>query len=240
MRGSKILSFGSIGCNFKCGFCQNCDISKEFVLPTIEKDDINELDKNEPAYRINTQLSNYKQMTPQDIINATHHYGLISIAYTYNEPTVFYEMVYETAMLAHENGLSNVLVTNGYINEEPFKLLAPFIDAMNIDVKTYDQHLYRSVCGGDLDSVLNTIRLAIDYNIHIELTCLIVPSLFKDKKLIQQFFRELYDVSGDAYLHLSRYFPRYLYEEKATDIGYMMQIKEMALVYFSHVYLGNV
>jgi pyruvate formate lyase activating enzyme len=218
MPGSFILSIGSVGCNFKCGFCQNCDISMEF-------------DKS---------LSKYGTYTPSEIVDLTKASGLKSIAYTYNEPTVFYEMVYETALLAHQEGLLNVLVTNGYINEEPFQLIAPYVDAMNIDVKTYDKNLYQSVCKGEMEDVLRTICLARKAGIHVELTCLIVPKLFSDLSQLPSFFKMLSEISLDAPIFISRYFPRYQWEEEATDIMLMLKIQEIAQCYFTNVLLGNV
>lgn len=217
MEGANILSIGSVGCNMHCKFCQNSDISKEF------RSDIE-----------------YKKLTPGEIVKLTIDNGLKSIAYTYNEPSVYYEMVYDTAKLAHENNLKNVLVTNGFINRKPFELLSPYIDAMNIDVKTYDPELYKDICGGRLNPVLDTIALALEKGIHIELTCLIVPQLFVDKGRIDEFFKELHDIAGDVVIHISRYFPRYLHDEAATDIKAMLEIQTIALKYFSIVKLGNV
>ncbi len=135
MPGTDILSFGSVGCNFDCGFCQNCDISKTFDLD-----------------------GRYKEMTPGEIVGWALEHDVPGIAYTYNEPTVFYEMMLETAKLAKTEGLWNVIVTNGYINREPFLELAPYIDAMNIDVKTYEDQLYKEVCNGHLRPVIETVK----------------------------------------------------------------------------------
>lgn len=214
--GSSIMSVGSLGCNFSCQFCQNYSISREIDFSACQ---------------------NY---SPERLIDLTLEKGLKSIAFTYNEPTVFYEMVMDTAKLAKENELSTVLVTNGYINREPFLELAPFIDAMNIDVKSYDDSLYYELCHGHLKPVLNTVALAISEGIHVELTCLIVPTLFKDLNLCDEFFKLLKDTGGDVVVHLSRYFPRYKYNEPATDINKMIEIQSLAKKYFSYVYLGNI
>lgn len=217
MEGNEVLSIGSVGCNFDCSFCQNSDISNEF------RDDLD-----------------YKHLFPEEIVRLTREHKLKCIAYTYNEPTVFYELVYDTARLAHENGLANVLVTNGFINRKPLEHLLPYVDAMNIDVKTYDPGLYQDICGGRLNPVLDTIALALEYQVHIELTCLIVPALFNDLNKTKQLFKELRDISGDVVIHISRYFPRYLHDEAATKIEYMLKIQELALEFFSVVKLGNV
>ncbi len=220
--GSSILSIGSVGCNFACQFCQNYTISKEFEL--------------HPEINVNR----YERVDPQDIIDLTRREGLNQIAFTYNEPTVFYELVYETAILAKKANIRVVLVTNGFINEEPFLKLMPYIDGMNIDVKTYDEGLYRKKIHGGLEPVLQTIKLAVREGIHLEVTCLVVPNLFEDEKLSEGLFSRLYETAGDVVLHLSRYFPRYHYDEPATDIQHMMRLQKVARKYFTYVYLGNI
>jgi len=213
--GSEILSVGSYGCNMKCEFCQNCDISREFNIPK-------------------------QYIKPEDIVNSAMDHDLKSIAYTYNEPTVFYEWMIETAKCAKEHGIRNVMVTNGFINPEPFMQLAPLLDAMNIDIKTYDDKQYQRICAGRLAPVLKTIALAKGYGIHVELTCLIVPKLNDDIEQLDKLFEQIHQRVGDIELHVSRYFPRYHYNEPATDIALMLKIKEVAKKYFSYVSLGNV
>ncbi|MBF4692675.1 AmmeMemoRadiSam system radical SAM enzyme [Fusibacter ferrireducens] len=211
---SQILSVGSYGCNMSCQFCQNFSISQ--YKPTLS------------------------EMTPKDIVQKAKELSLEAIAYTYNEPTVFYEMVLETAMLAKQDGIANVLVTNGFINPEPLAQLMPYIDAANVDVKTYDHLLYGSVCEGNLDAVLSTIQQLVVHNIHVEVTCLLVPGLFEDLGRIEIFFKDLRQLAGDVPLHLSRYYPRYLYKAPATDLAKMREIQYVAQKFFSYAQLGNV
>ncbi len=212
--GSQILSVGTYGCNMSCPFCQNFDISQNKpVLATI---------------------------TPEAIVQEANRLSLEAIAYTYNEPTVFYEMVLETAMLGKLSGMANVLVTNGFINPEPLEQLLPYIDAVNVDVKTYDKSLYRSVCEGELDAVLSTVKRLVAQDIHVELTCLLVPGLFEDLQRVESFFKNLRHIAGDVPLHLSRYYPKYLYKEPATDIEKMYEIQYIAQKYFAYAKLGNV
>lgn len=217
MEGCDILSIGSVGCNFNCSFCQNSEISKEF-----------------------RRDMDYKHLLPEEIVALALEYELKSIAYTYNEPTVFYEMVYDTCIIASSKGLKNVLVTNGFINRKPLEQLIPYINAMNIDVKTYNPELYRDICGGRLNPVLDTIRFALENHVHVELTCLMVPALFLDLVKVDQFFKELREVAGDVVIHISRYFPRYLHDEPATKIEFMIKVQFIALKYFTLVKLGNV
>lgn len=220
-QGTDILSVGSYGCNMSCLFCQNSSISMDFgseglVLPQRDL------------------------VEPKDIVSKALELDLHSIAYTYNEPTVYYEFVLETARLAKAKGLANVLVSNGYIEEGPFKQLAPMIDAMNIDVKTYDPHKYKTICGGRLEPVIQTIERAIEHKIHVELTYLIVPELNDELEAYDEFFHRIYQRCGDVFIHISRYFPRYHYDKPATNIQLMMEIQRIARRYFSQVMLGNV
>ena len=134
MPGSRILSFGSFGCNFHCGFCQNYEISLHVPYTT--------------------------EMQPEEIVQWALDNGLPSIAYTYNEPTIFYEMMYDTAILAKGKGLKNVMVTNGFIEEEPLELILDYMDAMNIDLKTYSDEIYRRLGGRSVGHILGTIEKA--------------------------------------------------------------------------------
>jgi len=217
--GTTILSVGSLGCNLDCGFCQNHEISKSFDLKAIHT---------------------FKEMTPKELVSTAIFHRQPGIAYTYNEPTVYYEYVYETAQLVKKAGLYNVLVTNGFISEEPLKRLLPLVDAMNIDIKTYDKDLYRSVCHGSLIPVVQTAKKAYQAGVHVEITCLLVPKLFSDLHKTDVFFMNIRKEIGDVYIHLSRYFPRYKFDTAATDIQWMIKVKDCALKYFSRVALGNV
>lgn len=212
--GSKTLSFGTFGCNMTCQFCQN------FVL--------------------SQQKPDYTYMSPEEVVKEAERLGLESIAYTYNEPSVYYEMVYETAKLAKERGLFNVMVTNGFLNEKPLKKLLPLIDAINVDVKTYNNSIYKNICGGALEPVLNTLQFIVASGVHLEITCLLVPGLFDDLGEVEKLFKKIRGDVGNIPVHLSRYFPRYQYGEPPTDIGRMLEIQYLALKYFSYVKLGNV
>ncbi|PKM51816.1 MAG: AmmeMemoRadiSam system radical SAM enzyme [Firmicutes bacterium HGW-Firmicutes-7] len=213
MSGSEIFSVGSYGCNFHCGFCQNHSIS--LALP----DTIH--------------------ISPEEIVAQALSLGLPSIAYTYNEPTVFYEMMLETAKLANEKGLKNVIVTNGFINQAPLMEILPYIDAMNIDLKAYDDPSYHNLGGKTVEDVLETIKLASKY-CHVEVTMLIVPTINDDPKKFEELLCKLKKEAPNIVIHLSRYFPRYQYDEPATEIMLMIEFKDIAEKYFKYVYLGNV
>ncbi len=145
--GKDIFSIGSFGCNLKCDFCQNWDIAHEESL-TMEIED-------------------------KDILLLGKSKGSIGIAYTYNEPTISYEYILHMSKLAKRHGLKNVLISNGYINEEPLKELLPYIDGMNIDLKSFKDDFYKRICKGTLEPVLNTIKLAAQYT-HVEITNLVI------------------------------------------------------------------
>lgn len=213
MPGIKILSIGSYGCNFHCNFCQNHSIS----LSTPETIEI----------------------TAKDIVEQAISLNLPAIAYTYNEPTVFYEMMYETAKFAKEKGLKNVIVTNGFINKEPLLEILPYIDAMNIDLKTYNDENYKKLGGNSVNDILETIKLA-SVHCHVEVTILMVPKIVDDIEAFEKLIQKLYDIAPDVVIHLSRYFPRYHYDEPATSITLMQDFKAIVTKYFKQVYLGNV
>lgn len=214
--GTQIVSVGSFGCNMHCSFCQNYEISLEFDISR-----------------------RGKEITHEEVLEYTLSNKISSIALTYNEPTVFYEWVIGMCKTAKKNDIKTVLVTNGYIEEEPFYELAPFVDAMNIDIKATNEADYRRL-GGQLQSVINTVVRAKKLGIHVEITCLLVPDLFYDLEDCTDFFERLYENIGDTYIHLSRYFPRYMYDLEATSIQRMIEIKECAMHFFSNISLGNV
>jgi len=211
--GSEILSIGSFGCNLHCPYCQNHDL--------VANQD----------YGIS--------MTPEAVIAQAVANDLDAIAYTYNEPTVFYEMVFDTAKEAKRHGMSNVLVTNGYINQEPLLELLPYIDAVNVDIKSYDDRKFFEMCGGRLKPVIDMIKTTGRYA-HVEVTMLLVPELYDDLDKIDQFCSFISLEIGNVPVHLSRYFPRHEHMTEATDINWMVQVQKRAQKYFDYVYLGNV
>ena len=210
--GSSILSLGSWGCNFSCQFCQNWSISQNEV-PT-------------------------RPLSPPQAVKLAR--GSLGIAYTYNEPLIWYEYVLETAKLARKEGLKNVLVTNGFINEKPLTHLLPYIDALNIDLKSFKDSFYKKFCQGELDGVLKTIEIAKDYS-HLELTNLIIPGLNDKDEEINDLVNWVYSTGGeDLPLHFSCYFPNYKMSIPPTPISTLRRSKELAQRKLKYVYLGNV
>jgi pyruvate formate lyase activating enzyme len=218
--GRQILSLGSFGCNLKCNFCQNWKISQA------------------------CELNNFQgsQMAVDEIVElAKLNSGNIGIAYTYNEPTVGYEFMFDLAREIKKEGLQNVMVSNGYINAEPLKKLIPFIDAFNIDLKGFTENFYREMTGGSLKPVLESLKTIKKQGKHLEITHLLIPrkndDIDKFQEMVLWIAREL---GKDTVLHLTRYFPRYKQSVKATEVSGLVDFWSLAKNLLNHVYLGNV
>lgn len=216
--GSRILSIGSYGCNLRCPFCQNCDISmvrgKELETSILTCEEI----ANKATY--------YK------------HLGNIGIAYTYNEPLIGYEYVRDCARLVKAKGMNNVVVTNGYICEEPLKALLPLIDALNIDLKGFTEEYYHKL-RGDLATVMRSIELATE-KCHVEITTLIIPGENDTEEEVEALAKWLSSVNPEIPLHITRFFPRYQMQDRdATAVKTVYQLAKVARRYLKYVYEGN-
>ena len=163
------------------------------------------------------------------------------IAFTYNEPFMWYEYIYEVAKKIKENypNISVIIVTNGYINEEPLLKLLPYVDAMNIDLKGYTNRYYNKICGAKLEPVLQTIKKANDH-CHVEITTLIVSDENDSIEETREIAEFIASVNKNIPLHLSRYFPRYKMENVATQIEKITEAQNEARKYLEYVYIGNV
>lgn len=214
--GSHILSAGSWGCNLTCSFCQNWHISQ-----------------GSPSWQ---------ELSPQKAVELAHSLqerGNIGLAYTYNEPSVTYEWIYETAPLIHEAGLYNVMVTNGYIEETPLQSLLPYIDAWNIDLKSWNDDFYRQICQGTISPVLRTIEKAAAVS-HVEITCLILPGVNDSPDDMDSLASWLASIRRDIPLHITRYFPRYHCTLPPTPVETLKTLQQTASKYMFHVHIGNV
>ena len=216
--GSLILSTGSFGCNLACPFCQNHSIA---------------------TGRIDNIA--YEYTSPQKLVDyalTLKRKGNIGIAYTYNEPLVGWEYVLDCAELAHKQGLVNVLVTNGYINPAPLKQLLPYIDAANIDLKSFSEEFYKKI-GGNLQTVKNTIATAYPHW-HIEVTTLVIPDENDSVQEMEQLVDWLASLGQDIPLHINRFYPRFKYANRQpTPIATLQQLAELAKAKLKYVYLGN-
>ncbi len=215
--GSYILSVGSYGCNFSCSFCQNNSIS--FGNP-------------KTAY-----------ISPENLVNeafSLKNSDNIGLAYTYNEPFMSYEYVLDCCKLIKAKGMKNVIITNGYVQEAPLLELLPYIDAMNIDLKSFSSDFYRKICNGDIEHVKDTIRLATN-KCHVEVTCLVIPGFNDSPEEIEAMSLWLSKLSPEIPLHLTRFFPRYrMIDNKPTPEAVLVKLSEIAKHHLKSVYLGNV
>jgi pyruvate formate lyase activating enzyme len=213
--GSWIFSVGSFGCNFRCKFCQNWQIAQLTEVPT-------------------------EEISAEELVNvASRQKDNIGIAYTYNEPTIWYEYVIECASLARKKGLKNVLVTNGFIEKEPLEKLLPFIDAMNIDVKAYTEDFYRDITFGKLSPVKRTVEIA-QKSCHVEITTLLIPGMNDGEDEVEALAKWLASLRKDIPLHLTRYFPNFKLDLPPTPVETIRRAREIAMKYLDYVYTGNV
>lgn len=218
-QGSKILSVGSFGCNLRCPFCQNYQISMAGF--------------QDIAY----QNISPRQLTDLALKLAQEPAGNLGVAFTYNEPFIGYEFVRDCCILLKQAGLKTVLVTNGQINQQPLQNLLPLIDAMNIDLKGFTQKYYDYV-DGDLNCVKQTIATAYD-KCHVEITTLIVPTKNDNVTEMEQEAQWIASLSPEIVLHLSRYFPRYKSQIDVTPLETLLLLQQTAKKYLNHVYIGN-
>ncbi|NQU84564.1 MAG: AmmeMemoRadiSam system radical SAM enzyme [Mariniphaga sp.] len=217
--GNKILSIGGIGCNFQCSFCQNYSISQ-------------------CTYETSRELIN---ITPTELIENAQKSNNIGIAYTYNEPTIFYEFMLECAELAHSNKLKNVVVSNGFINQKPLKEILPYIDAFNIDLKSFNDFFYRKQTKGKLAPVLETLKTIANSGKHLEITFLAITGLNDNPEEFQNMVTWISKELGkNTPLHISRYFPSYKLSNPPTPVSTLENFYDIASDFLNYVFLGNV
>ena len=218
--GTSILSIATTGCNFRCLNCQNWDISQK-----------------------RPEEVRFFDLFPKDVVRKAEERKIPSIAYTYSEAITYYEYTYDTARLAREAGLRNVLVSNGYINKEPLIRLTSFLDAANIDLKSFDDRIYPCLNGGTLQPVLNTFKTLHREDVWFEIATLVVPTYVDDSEMIKKMCGWILEALGPDYpLHFLRFFPQYkLTRLPLTPIEVMEQFRDLALKEgIRYVYLGNV
>ena len=216
--GSNILSVASYGCNFKCKWCQNWEISQK--IP-----------------------SSLKYIAPLELVDIIIREGFNSIAFTYSEPLMWYEYIYDFAVEIKRKLLafSILLISNGFINKKPLEKIAKFLDAVNIDIKGMKEKIYKAYIGGSVAPVLDNLKILYENGVHIEITDLLITGLNDDKddvlKLSNWIATEL---SPDIPLHLSRYFPAYLMDNPPTPISSLQDAYKVAKKFLKYVYVGNV
>ena len=211
--GSLILSVAPNGCNLKCRWCQNWQISQE-VVPT-------------------------RFIDPKLLVDIAIRENSVGIAFTYTEPLIWFEYIIDVAKIGKPKGLSMVAVTNGYINPEPLDELLDYIDAMNIDLKAMDDEVYRKLIGGRLEPVLNTVRTSAK-RILIEVTNLLIPGVNDSDDQIKRLVDFIADVDPKIPVHFSRYFPAWRFNAPPTPVKTLLRAREIASKKLEYVYLGNV
>lgn len=218
--GSMILSVGTAGCNFHCKFCQNHDISQHRVW----------------------DVFGVRDFSPEELVEAAgSRSDNLGIAFTYNEPFIWFEYVLEASKLAKKVGLKTVMVTNGYVNKKPLEMLNPYIDAYSIDIKSYDNRLYKELTGAEIGTVLENTAYIISTGKHVEIDYLVIPGYNDDLDKFRAFMKYYKEhFGGETVLHINRYFPRYKMKLEASPVETLHNMKAVALEYIKFVYLGNV
>lgn len=219
--GTRSFSMATAGCNFRCAFCQNWQISQA----------------NKKRY----QPAGNLEFSPQQIVEAARARRCRSISYTYTEPTVFFEYAYDTARLARKAGLANIFVTNGFITTRALETMEPYLDACNVDLKAFRNEFYKNVCGGRLQPVLDTIGTLRKMGIWVEITTLIVPGANDSEAELRDIAEFLADLDPAIPWHISRFHPDYRYTDtKPTPRAVMDKARELGKAAgLKHIYAGN-
>lgn len=217
--GKDILSIGSVGCNLHCRFCQNHEIAQTGV--------------HDYGY--------IRDLSSGAIVNAAlRQKNNIGIAYTYNEPLVFYEFMRDTALNAKQNGLKNVMVTNGFINPEPLQKLIHFIDAFSVDLKAFTDDFYKKITSSHLNPVTETLKTIKKSGKLLEITNLVIPTLNDDEQKFKEMVLWIKNELGeDTVLHISRYYPMYKMNIEATQAKKLLRLFDIASDHLNFVYIGN-
>jgi pyruvate formate lyase activating enzyme len=220
--GSQSYSIATPGCNFRCKHCQNADISQ---LP-----------------RDRAGLIVGEAVTPADVVSAALRHRCASISYTYTEPTIYFELAYETARLAREAGIRNVFVTNGYITPEALREIAPYLDAANIDLKGFTEEFYRNVCGARLQPVLDAIRLYKELGVWIEITTLVIPGHNDSESELGRIADFIRSVGAAVPWHVTRFHPTYkLVDQPSTPLATLKRARQIGInAGLRYVYEGNI
>jgi len=219
---SRVFSVGTVGCNFTCKFCQNYEISQY---------------PKEHAHKVVG-----RELLPEQIVELAIENGCKSIAYTYNEPIVFFEYTYDTEKLAHEKGLKNIYVTSGYETKKAIDLLAPYIDGMNIDIKSFREEFYRDICGSRLKPVLEAVKYAHEKGIWIEITTLLIPGKNDSDEEIRNIAKFIADIDKAIPWHISAFHPTYkMLDVARTPNATLRRAYKIGQdVGLKYVYVGNV
>jgi len=244
--GSTAYSIATVGCNLRCAFCQNWQISqwpKDYLPKHVEEDT-----EQAPIEPVCPRLGELEQAipgeptTPQEIVERALLTGARSIAYTYTEPTVFYELAYDTAVLARRRGLKNIFVTNGFISEAPLRELATVLDAANVDLKFFKDESYRHISRARLQSILDAIRLYHELGVWVEVTTLVIPGVNDTEAELRQIAKFVRSVGPEVPWHITQFYPAYkMGDVPPTPMATLSRAYDMGKAAgLRYVYLGNV
>ena len=220
--GSKAYSISTVGCNFRCKHCQNSDISQ---YPHAHGGRIIGEDR-----------------TPAQIVRSAKSAGCASIAYTYTEPTIFFELAHDTSIIAHQEGIQNVFVSNGYMSADTARKIAPHLDAINVDVKAFTDKFYKEVCGARLEPVLDTIRLMRELGVWVEITTLIIPGWNDGEEELREIARFIKGVGREVPWHVTAFYPSYkMMDHPPTSVTTLRLARDIGIAEgLRYVYEGNV
>ncbi len=229
--GEKIFSIGTIGCNFTCSFCQNWDISQALRLLKQQKRHI-KLDDTDFGYKLE----------PQEVIDYCQKHNIKLIAFTYNEPTIFTEYAIKIMKLAKKHNIKGVFVSNGYQTKETLELLEPYIDAFNIDLKSFSNEFYKKICGAKLEPVLKTIHNIYKMKKWLEITTLLIPEENDTTKEINQIAKFIASISKNIPWHISAFHPDFkMLDKKITPQKVLLKAYNIGKKHgLNYIYLGNI
>ena len=242
--GSYAYSIATVGCNLRCSFCQNWQISQwpkdhlpkhleaeteqstEFICPQLEKIERGIVGET---------------VSPQSIVQSAKSTGCLSISYTFTEPTIFYELAYDTAVIAREQGIKNSFVSNGFISEAPLRQLATVLDAANIDLKFFKEASYRHISRARMQPILDAIQLYHELGVWLEITTLVISGINDSDEELKQIASFIYNLDPAIPWHVTQYYPAYKMEQPATSLATLRRAREIGLeTGLRYVYEGNV
>lgn len=222
MPGTKVYSYAAVGCNFRCTWCQNWEISQ--------------------SPKPNNFIEG-EEISPEEHVKRALDFGCPSIAYTYSEPTVFVEYAFDTMRLAEKKGLKNIWVTNGFMSRETIDVLLPYLDAANVDFKGPNDGVYEKYCGGTAEPIMENIKYLYRMGVHQEITTLLVPGVNDKPEQVEKIARFIaMELSPDVPWHISRFFPAWkMLDTPITPIKTLEMAKEIGgKAGLKHIHMGNV
>lgn len=219
--GSRSFSIATVGCNFRCDFCQNYEISQ---MPKDQKRILGE------------------EVSPEEIVNMAKRRGCRTIAYTYTEPTIYFEYAFEIGKLATQEGLKNIFVTNGYMTAAALEAIYPHLHGANVDLKSFREDFYQKLCGAKLAGVLESLKVMKRLGVWVEITTLLIPGLNDDQEELKDIAKFILSLGKETPWHISRFHPMYrLLDRPPTPVRTLERAREIGLAAgLRYVYTGNV